>query len=126
MGKEAAFWQFFADDEEAFFGFEKDQRRLFARLAQELRKVNPDLTFEFGPVAGGKRQFVISAGGVKSAFTEVESLYGARPVLKRFEVIKFRPKRDVVCDLTYRGTTVRAQDVYYRLYEDDKHLDKVA
>jgi signal peptidase I len=126
MSKEPTFWQFFASEEEVLFGFEKDQRRLFARLAQELQKVHPDLTFEFGPVTEGKRQFVISAGGIKKAFTAVESLYGARPELRRFDVIKFRPRRDVVSDINYRGMAIRAKDVYYHLYDYDKHPDKVA
>src|SRR5713101_6501297 len=102
------FWQYFARDEEAIFSFEKDQKRAFARLAEELRKVNPDLTFEFGPVTEGVRDFIISAGGIKKAFPAVEKLYSAKPELRRFRVIKFRPRRQVVSDIGYGGLSVHS------------------
>lgn len=125
MNKEAMFWQYFARNEEAIFRFEKDQKRVFARLTEELQKVHPDLTFEFGPVTEGARDFVISAGGIKKAFPAVEKLYSAKPELKRFRVIKFRPRRQVVSDLNYGGLSICSRDVYYHLVGDDQHVDKV-
>jgi hypothetical protein len=125
MTKEGMFWQYFAREEEVIFKFEKDQKRVFARLTEELQKVHPDLTFEFGPVTEGARDFVISAGGVKKAFPAVEKLYGERPELKRFRVIKFRPRRKVVSDLNYGGLAIRGKDVYYHLVSDEEDVNKV-
>jgi len=47
--------------------FESDHRRVLDRLATELQKGDPDLTFEFGPKEP-KRGFVISARGLKKLF----------------------------------------------------------
>lgn len=125
MSNEALFWKFFAAEEETLFTFEKDQQRVFAKLTQQLQKVHPDLTFEFGPVTEGVRDFIISAGGMKKAFPAVEQLYRARPELKRFRVIKFRPRRPVITDVEYGGLAIRSKDVYYHLIDDSKDKQKV-
>jgi hypothetical protein len=125
MSKERSFWQYFIREEETIFQFETKQEKVFDELAEELAKLHPDLTFEFGPVVDGRRDFVISAAGIREAFPAVERLYDAKPELKRFRVIKFRPKREAVNDIDFGGLTVRSKDVYYRLYEDDRDVNKV-
>ena len=82
-GDEAAFWKWFASNEARLFSFERDQEAIFDELGAEMHRVNSDLTFEFGPVQNGKREFVISAGGIKSAFPAVKALYRSAPELKR-------------------------------------------
>jgi hypothetical protein len=89
------FWNWFRGHEPALFEFERDQGRVFAQLAAALRNVHPDLVFEFGPVEGGRREFVVSAGGIKSAFPAVESLVECAPTLPRWRFTKFRPRRHV-------------------------------
>ena len=88
-----------------------------------MNKVNPDLTFEFGPVdARGKREFVISAGGIKSAFPSVEYLYKSAPKLSRWHFIKYRPRRSPLNDIEYGGKTIKAANVQYNLYKDGDKL----
>ena len=58
------FWRWFQDNEQDLFAFESDMERVFARLTDAIEAVHPELTFEFGPVEFGKREFVISAGGI--------------------------------------------------------------
>lgn len=77
-----------------------------------------DLTFEFGPVKDGKREFVLSAGGIKAAFPAVEALYSKAPALPRWVWVKFRPRRVPINDLDYGGKKVRADDVRYLLAKD--------
>ena len=64
------FWKWFAKHEAELYDFEVDRKKVFDQLAVELSKINSDLTFEFGP-KNPKRDFVISAGGIKSAFPAV-------------------------------------------------------
>ena len=90
---EAQFWAWFEKNEDMLYHFERDQERTFGTLKAEMSKVHPDLTFEFGPVEDGKREFVISADGLKDAFPAVESLYASAPSLSRWKVTKFRPRR---------------------------------
>ena len=63
---ESDFWLWFEKNQISLFDFERDQERTFNRLAAEMHKVHPSLTFEFGPKTGGRREFVISAGGIVS------------------------------------------------------------
>ena len=93
---EARFWAWFEKNQEMLFHFERDQERTFDKLNTAMSKVHPDLTFEFGPDQDGKREFVISADGLKDAFPAVESLHASAPSLPRWTFIKFRPRRSVM------------------------------
>ena len=50
QNQEKSFWGWFQKNEEMLFHFESDQEKTLDKLSAELKKVNPDLTFEFGPV----------------------------------------------------------------------------
>lgn len=115
---EDGFWKWFAANESRLFEFEKDREAIFDALQTELQKINSDLTFEFGPVKDGVREFVISAGGVKSAFPAVEATYARAPSLKRWVWVKFRPRRWPLNDLEYDGRKIRAEEVRYLLAKD--------
>lgn len=80
---EHAFWNWFQKNEATLFDFEKDQERIFDRLSAELQKIDPNLTFEFGPQDNGRREFTISADGIRKAFPAVEKLYAAAPSMPR-------------------------------------------
>jgi hypothetical protein len=72
------FWTWFAEHEAQILDFEADRERLFDQLAIEIQKLDPHLTFEFGP-KGIRREFVISAGGRKDSFPAVTSLLFTSP-----------------------------------------------
>jgi len=107
---EEAFWKWFQNNENSLFDFEKDRERTFDRLRAEMHKLNPNLTFEFGPKEDGRREFVISADGIIEAFPEVEALYAAAPSVPRWKFIKFRPRR-TPNDISYGGVSVKASSV---------------
>lgn len=111
---EQQFWNWFKDHEDLLFNFEKDRERIFDQLGSEMHKVNPSLTFEFGPKEDGRREFVISADGIKDAFPEVEALYAAAPSLPHWRFIKFRPRRKPL-DVSYEGVSVKADSVRVRI-----------
>jgi len=117
------FWKWFQSNEEMIYYFEKDQERIFDQLAVALAKVNPDLTFEFSLTQqNNKREFVISAGGIKSSFHSVEALFNAAPDLENWSLIKYRQRRSPLNDLEIFGVTAKAQDVFYNLYKDGNKL----
>jgi len=107
---EQTFWTWFQKNDAALFDFERDQEKTFDRLATEMHRINPDLTFEFGPKKDGKRDFVISADGIKSAFPAVEALCAAAPTMPHWKVIKFRPRRNPM-DIEYKGVSVKVSTV---------------
>lgn len=101
------------------FDFEADQDRIFDRLAAELQKVDRDLTFEFGPKEA-KREFVISAGGIKRAFPSVSALVDAAPTLERWRVTAFRPRRSPANIVEFRGKRVDPKRVQFSLLDNGK------
>lgn len=111
------FWNWFIKHEADLLDFEADQDRIFNQLASELRKVDPELVFEFGPKAA-KREFVISASGIKSAFPAVVSLAKAAPTLDRWRVTAFRPRRMSINTVEFREKRVSPADVQFTLADN--------
>jgi len=119
---EQDFWNWFKTNEDMLFNFDKDSERTFDRLGTEMHKLNPSLTFELGPVEDGKREFVISADGIREAFPEVEALYATAPSLPRWKFIKFRPRRKPM-DVSYGGVSVQAGSVTVQLSRNGRLAD---
>jgi hypothetical protein len=109
------FWKWFVSHDDQLFHFEDDQEATFDALAAAMRAVDPNLTFEFGPVREGCREFVISAGGIKRAFAAVQHLASAAPPLARWQVIAFRPRRPVENIIDFGGIRVDPAMVEYSL-----------
>jgi hypothetical protein len=119
MSKESDFWDWFRKHEVEIFHFEKDRENIFDRLAKSLSSVDRDLTFEFGPIRAGVREFVISAAGIRSAFLSVMRLCDDQPALKRFHVTAFRPRRKNIGDIDYGGVQISSAKVFYHLCKDE-------
>lgn len=119
---EQEFWKWFQAHEAMLFDFEKNREAVFDQLAAEMHKVNPHLTFEFGPTDQNRREFIISADGIKEAFPKVEALFAAAPSLPRWKFIKFRPRR-APFDISYAGITVKAKSVLVRLSRAGQKAD---
>lgn len=119
MTSQEKFWRWFIEHESSLFDFEANREKIFDQLAAELHKVDPDLVFEFGP-KGPRREFVISAGGIKRAFAAVASLVHAAPTLDRWRVTAFRPRRTTLSPVEFRGKRVHPKDVQFSLLENGR------
>jgi hypothetical protein len=119
------FWNWFVRHEPELFALDSnrvaERESVFDELAIELQKVSPHLTFELGPNAP-KREFVISAGGIQSAFRAVVSLANAAPVLTRWRVTAFRPRRAPVHIVEFADKRVDPDGVQFSL----RHNGKIA
>jgi hypothetical protein len=117
------FWHWFIQREAELFDFdaalETERERIFDQLASKLQKVHPDLAFEFGPPQA-KREFVVSAGGINSAFPAVISLVDAAPPLARWQVTAFRPRRAHVNIVELAGKRVDPSEVQFSLLDNGK------
>ena len=111
------FWHWFTQHEAELFDFESDQERFFDQLSTELEKVDPNLTFEFGPKET-IRELVISAGGIRQSFPSVSALVDAAPSLHRWRVIAFRPRRTPPNVVEFRGKRVDPKDVQFSLVDN--------
>jgi hypothetical protein len=115
MNKEQAFWNWFVRHNEQLKHFERNRDAVFDALATQLEKVNRDLTFEFGPLEDGSREFVISAGGIKTSFSAVESLAAAAPELSGWNVTAFRPRRPLANVIELGDYRIDPEQVQYSL-----------
>jgi len=116
--KEAAFWRWFQANESRLFDFEKDREKVFDELQTQLHRIHPNLTFEFGPKQDGKRDFVISADGIRNAFPAVIDLANAAPLLPRWTITKFRPRRGFQSSVTLNGLRISPEQVEFTIEPD--------
>jgi len=114
------FWRWFQANEPRLFEFEKDQEHIFDELGMQLHRIQPNLTFEFGPKQHGKREFVISADGIKDAFPAVIALADAAPSLPRWKIIKFRPRRGFQSPVTINGLQISPSQIQFTIEPDGK------
>lgn len=125
--KEDKFWTWFQKNEDKIFEFEKDQESIFDEISAKLNAYKSDVVFEFSMVKDGKREFVISADGLKDNLSAVEKLASAAPKMKRWEVIAFRPRMNdyAEMELVYAGKDLSPAKlwIYYRV--KDGHFDLI-
>ena len=114
MDSEKKFWQWFIQHQQELLDFESNSEELFDRLSAELQKVDPDLTFEFGPKLA-RRELAISAGGMRRAFPAVISLVESAPALDQWSITAFRPRRAIPNIVEFRGKRINPIDVQFTL-----------
>jgi hypothetical protein len=116
------FWNWFVNNNELIFNFENDEENIFDLLSDELHKIDENLTFEFGPVENNRREFILSADGIKDSFIEVEELYNQKPELKNWIIIKFRPRKGCNYGIKINDISLSPKDIFYKLYKDDSKI----
>jgi hypothetical protein len=118
-----AFWDWFVKHSDEYYYFEKNHEILFNDLGNQLRKINEDLTFEFSAeIKNGKREFIISADGIRSAFPDVIKLVESAPTLDKWKIIAFRPRKANTVLEFNNGITLGVHDIFfsYEITDDQK------
>lgn len=85
------FWTWFVKNEELLFTADLDAI-VASDLGKRLESVHECLTWEVSAGSQSPREFIISADGIKEAFSSVEALADAAPPLPRWKIIRFRPR----------------------------------
>jgi hypothetical protein len=116
------FWNWFVNNNELIFNFENDEENIFDLLSNELHKIDKNLTFEFGPIENNRREFILSADGIKDSFNEVEELYNQKPELENWIIIKFRPRKGCGYSIKINDISLSTKDIFYKLYKDDSKI----
>jgi len=117
------FWNWFEKNENRLFNFEKEQIIIFNELKTQLNIIDSNLTFELSSIQDGKREFVISADGLKKSFASVEKLYNEAPGLNKWIITKFRPRREKLYSIDYGGIKVNPDDVAFALVPNNNKVD---
>lgn len=117
------FWNWFKKNSTAYYNFERNQDFLFNALKSELNKIHPDLVFEFSPILqDSKREFVISADGIKSVFPIVKDLVEKAPQFDKWHIVAFRQPRKEITQITYDNLNVNFDDVFFRFGKDNGQI----
>jgi hypothetical protein len=112
------FWAWFRANEYVMFELSDANDQRFDELAERLKIVDRDMTFEIGPKRGDKRELVISAGGIKRAFQAVLDLVAAAPGFDRWSVIALRPRRVPMKVVELGGKRADPKGVQFSLVHD--------
>lgn len=124
---EERFWNWFTLNSSRLFRFETNQEQIFNDLSEQLVQLNDSLCFEFGPVEDGRREFIISADGDKTAFPAVRALVAAAPSYSEWVIIPFRPPKNLYDypRVVYGDVTLSVDDVWFSYATEEAviHLD---
>lgn len=116
---ESKFWDWFTDHQDLYFNFETNKEKLFDQLKKQLDKIDKNLTFEFSPVfENDKREFVISADGIKESFPVVKKLVDNAPPLSNWIFVAFRQPRTDFNLVELNDIKLDMSDVFFRFAKD--------
>ncbi|MDM5228526.1 hypothetical protein QUF73_20590 [Cytobacillus sp. NJ13] len=125
----ADFWIWFEKNSQDYYRLkEENLNSLFNKLSKQLSKINEDIAFEFSAdLIQGKREFIISADGILSAFPDVIELVENAPQLEGFKIIAFRQKSAVedISTIEYEDISLGPDDVYFTYRKNGDTLDIV-
>ncbi|WP_176586243.1 hypothetical protein [Priestia megaterium] len=121
---EQEFWSWFEKNSEDYFQLdEKNYDLLFNKLGLQLSKYHKDLTFEFSiEMNQGKREVIISAEGMVSAFPAVIKLVEEAPNLEKFNVVAFRQRQNSEQEIYFEDIVLNTEDIFFT-YREDKQMD---
>jgi hypothetical protein len=114
VSKEKEFWKWFLEREDKFYHFEHNQEELFNPALTLLQNIQRDLVFEIGPEIDGKREFIISANGLKEGFSSVIEVAKASPEMDRWIVVPFRQrKKNLDIEIQLGDLTLGVEDIFF-------------
>lgn len=117
---EERFWRWFVENSDRLLHFEADRDRVFKELGKELGRVERGLTFEFGPVQDGRREFIVSADGIQERFPAVRRLVAAAPPMPQWTVIPFRPPKGLdITRITFDEHRLGLDDIWFTAEPDE-------
>lgn len=121
---EKEFWSWFEKNSEDYFQLdENNYDLLFNKLGLQLSKYHKELTFEFSvEMKQGKREFIISAEGMVSAFPAVIKLVEEAPSLEKFNIVAFRQRQDSEQEIYFEDIVLNTEDIFFT-YREDKQMD---
>jgi hypothetical protein len=127
----AQFWQWFKNNGARLRGFmyakDEDARaEASAKLRRAIDKVEPGLIIEFAHETEGEPlPVIVSADGKPERVDAVKEFVASAPDLPGWNVIAFRPRMEIgeSIEIVLEGEQVGADDIWFRVTEDDAGLD---
>jgi len=125
--KEQQFWKWFEKNESNIFHFEDNMEAVFNDISKHLAEYKEGVVFEISQEVNGKRDFIISADGVKELFSPVESLKAVAPKFERWSIVAFRPRMNDYSKmkLEYEGKEFDPSEIWIYTRIEDGHFDLI-
>jgi len=111
---ETTFWQWFVAHKDQVATIKRADEPIANQLAEELHRINTNLTFEMS-VGEGNHEFIISADGIQSAFPAVKHLVAAAPTIPGWTVIAFRQRKSGLSIELGDGTKVGHETLMFQV-----------
>lgn len=115
--KETAFWHWFQENQMRFYDLDiNGNESLFDELSEELKKIDEHLTFEFGQIKdNAKRDFILSANGLRKSFPVVFNLHELAPALEKWDIIALKPRMENPegTQLNLSGKIMGIEDLFF-------------
>ena len=112
------FWEWFVQNEAALRRVEGGNEKILRDLNRELERVATGLTFQFGPVEDGLKEFAVSADGIRERFQEVLDLVSAAPELPGWRILAFRPRAGTDAVIQMDGLELAAESLWFTVEPD--------
>jgi len=115
------FWKWFENNEEHLYTykFEEGAAEIIDLVDKQITLIDDDLVFEFSANLEGKREFVISAGGIRKLIPVVQRIVEAAPDLPRWEIIPFRQRRESFHSVRFQdGSRLEPESIIVSLEPD--------
>ena len=117
---EQRFWRWFKGEEASLGAFDpvadpEGADEILDRVLERLADVQAGLTCEIGPTReDGRREFIISADGIRERFPAVRRLALAAPPLKHWKPVAFRPRQEIGYTVNIDGFILDPDHVWFR------------
>lgn len=115
------FWDWFSDHSAELLEIKNGQEKVFVELAKIFQTFSKGAIFTFGPVVDDKKEFIVSAGGIKSVIPVVQEIISKAPEMKDWKIIAFRPKFKELSTITIGDKKIRPDQVYFKVVDIDNH-----
>ncbi len=119
------FWQWFETNSNRLAEVKTCQEPIADELSKQLRKVCKGLVFLFGPEDNGRREFIISAAGIRKLFPNVQELVNDAPDMPGWRIMAFRPPVKDISDLRLilGDAEFSANDIWFSYNKSDDKID---
>ncbi|MBP9477126.1 MAG: hypothetical protein KBF12_00755 [Sebaldella sp.] len=98
-----------------------EQKQLLNGIQEQLAKIDPNLSLE---LSGKNRELVITAGGIKGSFSEVEKLVSSAPKDLEWKVTAFKPRIAIPFSLKFDDSfSLDTDKIFFNVEESGNYLN---
>lgn len=118
-----SFWKWFQDNSNELRKVTTCKEKICDQLQKQMHKINKNITYAFGPEKDGRREFIISANGIRDAFQSVQTLARSSPYIAGWKIIAFRPAVGWGYAVKINEIKISADDIWFSSEINETKID---